>query len=71
MKIIECDRCHVQVNEYDHWKKTDRPRSMYELNRVHDEYDSDTYEGMIFCSRCVEELLRRPIDEPKDFYDSP
>lgn len=51
MKIYECDICHVKVNDYAHWENNEKPRSMYELKRIHN-YDVDSYEGFIICQKC-------------------
>lgn len=56
MKILRCDCCHAEVNDYSKWSNGSKPRSMYELHCIH-EYDSDTYEGMIFCSKCIDKLI--------------
>lgn len=57
MKILQCDSCHVQVNDYAHWYNGETPRNMYELNCIHGTTDSDTYEGRIFCHKCIQKLL--------------
>ena len=56
MKILHCDSCHAEVNDYAHWYNDEKPRNMYELKCLH-ECDSDTYDGMIICHKCIAELL--------------
>ena len=59
MKILQCDSCHVQVNDYAHWYNDEKPRNMYELHSAHtvSDLDSNTYEGMIICHKCIQKLL--------------
>lgn len=56
MKILHCDSCHVEVNDYGHWYSGEKPRNMYELKCVH-ESDSNNYNGMILCHECITKLL--------------
>ena len=49
MKVYECDICHVKVDTLSNWKG-EKPRSMYELKRIHN-YDLDSYEGFIICQK--------------------
>lgn len=56
MRILQCDSCHAQVNDYAYWYSGETTRNMYELRCVH-ESDSDTFEGMIFCHKCIQKLL--------------
>ena len=56
MKILQCDCCHVEVNDYAHWYNDVKPRNMYELNCIH-ESNSDTYDRMILCHECIEKLI--------------
>lgn len=58
MKILHCDFCHVEVNDYAHWYNDAQPRNMYELKCVH-ESGSDTYNGMIICHECIAKLLHK------------
>lgn len=64
MRILHCDACHVEVNEYAHWYNDEKPRNMYELNCIHDN-NSDTYNGMIFCHECIKKLLQTAESEVK------
>lgn len=57
MKILHCDCCHAEVNDFAHWYNDAKPRSMYELNCIH-EYGEDTYQGFIICAECFEKILR-------------
>ena len=56
MKILCCDACHAEVNDYAHWYNNESPRGMYELKCVH-EGNSESYDGMIFCHKCISKLL--------------
>lgn len=56
MKILHCDCCHAEVNNYSHWYNGAQPRNMYELKRVHGG-SFDTYDGMIICHKCMERLM--------------
>lgn len=56
MKILHCDCCHVEVNDYAHWYNDKTPRNMYELKCVH-ESNSGTYDGLIICHKCMERLF--------------
>lgn len=58
MKILHCDSCHAEVNDYSHWYNDAQPRNMYELKCVH-ESGSDTYNGMIICHECIAKLLHK------------
>lgn len=62
MRILECDSCHAKCNDYGHWYGTSPSRNMYELRITHDSDDSDTYDGMIFCHKCINKLIEQ---EPK------
>lgn len=62
MRITQCDSCHVEVNDYAHWYNDKTPRNMYELKCVH-ESNSDTFDGMIFCHKCLQKLLYREVGE--------
>ena len=62
MKILHCDSCHAEVNEFGHWYDDEKPRNMYELNCIH-ESGSDTYNGMIFCHECIAKLLYKTESE--------
>lgn len=64
MKILHCDSCHAEVNNYSHWYNGAQPRNMYELECVH-ESGSDTFNGMIICHECIEELLHKAEGEMK------
>lgn len=64
MKILHCDGCHAEVNDYGHWYNDKKPRNMYELNCIH-ESNSDTYHGMIFCHECIAKLLYKVESEDK------
>lgn len=55
MKIIACDTCHANVNNYSYWYGG-TPRNMYELKCVHESNDN-TYEGMIICHECIKKLI--------------
>ena len=57
MKILQCDVCHAEVNDYAHWYNDKKPRNMYELKCIHELTNSDTYEGRIICHECMTELL--------------
>ena len=56
MKIVQCDCCDAKVNDYGRWYNDNKPRNMYELKLIHD-FDSDTYDGMIVCQKCLQRLL--------------
>ena len=56
MKILHCDSCHVEVNDYAHWYNDAEPRTMYELSCIH-EYQGNTYQGLILCQDCIREML--------------
>ena len=56
MRILHCDCCHVEVNDYAHWYNDKTPRNMYELRCVH-ESNHDTYDGMIICHNCMARLF--------------
>ncbi len=56
MKILHCDCCHVEVNDFGHWYNDDSPRSMYELNCIH-EFGEETLNGYILCEKCIKRLL--------------
>lgn len=58
MKILKCDACHAEVNDYGHWNNDETPKNMYELNCIH-ESNYDTYEGMVFCHECIGKLLHK------------
>ena len=64
MKILHCDSCHTEVNDYSHWYNDEQPRNMYELNCIH-ECGSDTYDGMIICHKCIAKLLHKQESEDK------
>lgn len=66
MKIYHCDSCHCEVNDYAHWYNDQNPRSMYELKCIH-EFDSDTFEGMVFCHECIRKLIEKG-NEPLNKY---
>lgn len=55
MKILRCDACHAEVNDYGYWYNDEKPRNMYELHCIH-ESNSYPYEGMIFCQECINKL---------------
>lgn len=58
MKILHCDCCNTEVNDYSYWYNDAQPRNMYELMCVH-ESGSDTYNGMIICHKCIAKLLQK------------
>ena len=62
MRITQCDSCHAEVNDYAHWYNDEIPRNMYELKCVH-ESNSDTFDGMIFCHKCIQKLLYKAESE--------
>ena len=65
MKIIACDACCANVNNYSYWYGG-TPRNMYELKCVHESNDN-TYEGMIICHECLERLIHpRPTTKQKE-----
>lgn len=68
MKILHCDVCHAEVNEYAHWYNDEKPRNMYELNCIHEgnTYSSSTYNGMIVCHECMTKLLFKGESEDKE-----
>lgn len=55
MKIILCDACHSNVNNYSYWYGG-TPRNMYELNCIH-ECNDNTFNGMIICHECIAKLF--------------
>lgn len=57
MKIILCDACHANVNNYSYWYGG-TPRNMYELNCIHESNDN-TFNGMIICHECIAKLLHK------------
>jgi DNA-directed RNA polymerase subunit RPC12/RpoP len=65
MKILHCDSCHAEVNDYGHWYDDKKSRNMYELKCVH-ESNSDTYDGMIFCHECIAKLLYKAERSDKE-----
>ena len=58
MKILHCDCCHAEVNDFGNWYNDIKPRSMYELNCIHDCGDK-SYESYIFCQDCISKLIYR------------
>lgn len=62
MKIYQCDICHVEVNDYAHWYNDAEPRSMYELQTIHD-FKGATFEGLIICHKCIEKMMNREVTE--------
>jgi len=62
MKILQCDSCHAKVNNYGYWYKGEIPRNMYELRCVN-ESDSDTYDEMIICHKCIQKLFHKAESE--------
>lgn len=65
MKILHCDSCHAEVNDYSHWYSDEQPRNMYELMCVHESGSECTYNGMIICHKCIEKLLYKSKSEDK------
>ena len=65
MKILHCDCCHVEVNDYAHWYNDKTPRNMYELKCIH-ETNSDTYDGMIICHKCMRRLFSPATSESEE-----
>lgn len=65
MKILHCDCCHAEVNDYSHWYNDAQPRNMYELKCVH-ESGSDTYNGMIICHKCIAKLFHKAEGRDKE-----
>lgn len=65
MKILHCDVCHAEVNEYAHWYNDAEPRNMYELNCIH-ESNTNTYDGIIICHKCIEKLIYKAGSEEKN-----
>lgn len=64
MKILHCDSCHAEVNDYAHWYNDEKPRNMYELNCIHEIMsNSNTYHKMILCHECIEKLLFKAESE--------
>lgn len=63
MKILQCDSCHAKVDDRAYWLLGETPRNMYELYGVHTVSGSDTYEGMIFCHKCIQKLLHNAESE--------
>lgn len=57
MKILECDCCHVKVNDYAHWYDGAKPRNMYELNCIH-AVDYDRYDEKILCHDCLMKAIQ-------------
>ena len=56
MKILQCDCCHVKVNNYAHWFDDAKPRNMYELKSIHT-IDYNNYDEMILCHECLSKLM--------------
>lgn len=56
MKKLQCDFCYAEVNNYGHWYNGEKPRSMYVLKCV-DEFNSDAYDGMIICHKCITKMF--------------
>ena len=52
----------TQVNDYAHWYNGEKPRNMYELVCIHDASNSDTYQGKVFCHKCLQKLLYGAAD---------
>ena len=63
MKILQCDSCHAEVNDYAYWYNDETARNMYELYSIHTVSGSDTYEGMIICHKCIQKLLHKAESE--------
>lgn len=68
MKIIACDVCYANVNNFSYWYGG-TPRNMYELKLVH-ESESDTYDEMIICHKCIEKLLHKAELSDKELKDT-
>lgn len=66
MKILHCDCCNTEVNNYSHWYNDARPRNMYELKCVHGVTFGETYDGMIICHKCMERLFSPTMEESED-----
>ena len=62
MRILQCDFCHAEVNDYGHWYNDETSRNMYELNCVH-ESSLNTFENMIICHKCIQKLLCKTESE--------
>ena len=56
MKILRCDACHAEVNDYPYCYNGETTRNMYELDCIH-ESSVCTYDGMILCHECIKKLL--------------
>lgn len=66
MKILHCDCCSTEVNNYSHWYNGAQPRNMYELKCVRGGTFSGTYDGMIICHKCIERLFHTIEESEKE-----
>lgn len=63
MKKLLCDICLAEVNNYGHWYGGEKPRNMYEIKCIDSYDDSDTYDGIIICHKCIQKMIMNEESE--------